>query len=85
MPATAEQLYRDALTLSPEARADLTDRLVASSAEAIVSDIEEAHLAEVRRRIAGVGTGEHRLIEGQQVLSAGRAFLGSLIENGSGR
>ncbi|RYD58489.1 MAG: hypothetical protein EOP83_20835 [Verrucomicrobiaceae bacterium] len=85
MPATAEQLFRDALTLSPEARADLTDRLVASSAEAIVPEIERAHLAEVRRRIGAVDAGEEQLIPGEQVIAGGRALLGSLMEGNSGR
>ena len=78
MPATAEQLFRDALTLSPEARADLTDRLVASSAEAIVPETERAHLAEVRRRIAAVDSEEERLIAGGQVIADGRALLACL-------
>jgi hypothetical protein len=78
MPATAEQLFREALTLSPEARADLTDRLVASSAEAIVPEIERAHLSEVRRRIAAVDSGEERLVAGEQVMAEGRALLASL-------
>jgi len=85
MPATAEQLFRDALSLSPEARADLTDRLVASSAEAIVPEIERAHLAEVRRRIAAVDSGEERLIAGGQVVADGRALLAGLLGKDSGR
>jgi hypothetical protein len=84
MSATAEQLFREALSLSPEARADLTDRLVASSAEAIVPEIERAHLAEVRRRIAGVDSGKERLITGGQVLADGRALLASLMGKNAG-
>ena len=68
----------EALPLSPEDRAELTDRLVVSSAEASLPEIERAHLAEVRRRIARVETGEVPLIPGEQVLAEGRAVLASL-------
>lgn len=80
MPATADQLFLEALSLPPEARADLTDRLVASSAEAIAPDIERAHLVEVRRRMARVQAGQVTPISGEQVLAEGRALLGSLHE-----
>lgn len=79
VPVTAEQLFLDALSLPPEARADLVDRLVASSAEAMDLEIERAHLAEVRRRIARVDSGKVELIPGEQVLSDGRALLASLM------
>ena len=79
MPATADQLFLEALSLPPEARADLTDWLVASSAEAIDPEIERTHLAEVRRRIARIEAGEVQLIPGEQVLAEGRALLASLI------
>ena len=78
VPATADQLFLEAMSLSPEARAELTDRLVASSAEAILPEIERAHLAELRRRIARVEAGEVQLIPGEQVLAEGRAVLASL-------
>ena len=76
--ANADQLFLVALSLSPEDRADLTDRLVASSAEAIVPEIEQAHLAEVRRRVARVEVGEVQLVPGEQVLAEGRAILAGL-------
>lgn len=80
MAATADQLFLEALSLPPEARADLTDRLVASSAEAIAPEIERAHLAEVRRRIARVEAGEVQLVPMEQVLAEGRIMLASLID-----
>ena len=85
MPATADQLFLEALSLPPEARADLTDRLVASSAEAISREIERAHLDEVRRRMARVEAGEVHLLPGEQVLAEGRALLTSLIGEHQGR
>ena len=85
MPATADQLFLEALSLPPEARADLTDRLVASSAEAISPEIERAHLDEVRRRMARVEAGEVQLISGEEVLTEGRALLASLVGERQGR
>ncbi len=78
MPATADQLFLQALSLPPEDRAELTDRLVASAAEAIAPEIERTHLAEVRRRIARVEAGEAQLIPGEQVLAEGRTMLARL-------
>ena len=45
MPTTAEHLYQEALSLPLEARADLTERLVAALAEEIPSEITRAQLA----------------------------------------
>ena len=78
MPATADQLFLEALSLPSEARADLLDRLVNSSAEAINPEIERAHLDEVRQRIARVEAGEAQLVGGDKVLAEGRALLASL-------
>ena len=80
MPATADQLFLEALALPPEARAELTDRLVASSAEAIAPKVERAHLAEVRRRMARLEAGETAPVPGEQVLSEGRVLLAGLLE-----
>ena len=85
MPATADQLFLEALSLPPEARADLTDRLVASSAEAIPLEIERTHLEEVRRRMVRVEASEVHLIPGEQVLAEGRALLASLVAERSVR
>ena len=78
MPVSAEQLFLAALSLPPEARAELTDRLVASSAEAITPEIERAHLEEVRRRVARVDSGEVQLIAGEQILAEGRTLPADL-------
>ena len=80
MPATADQLFREALSLSPEARAELTDRLIASAAETMAPDLERAHLEEVSRRIARVERGEVQLIPGEQVFAEARALLASLSQ-----
>ena len=78
MPAKVDQLFLDALALPLEVRAELTDWLVASAAEALDPEIESAHLEEVRQRIARVETGATPLIPGEQVLGEGRALLSEL-------
>ncbi len=67
MLTTVDQLFLKALSLSTEARADLIDRLVNSTAEAIDPEIERAHLEEIRQRIARLEAGETQLISGHQV------------------
>jgi hypothetical protein len=42
--ATSEEIFRDAMTLSPEARAELTERLVESLAQEISPEIPSAQL-----------------------------------------
>ena len=85
MSDTADQLLLEALSLSAEARAELTDRLVATSAGTISPEVEAAHLAEVRRRIARVEAGGSSLIPGEQVLDDGRALLARLMSERSQR
>jgi len=67
-----EEIFREAMALPPDARAALTDRLVESLAQDISPDISSAQLAEVRRRIAQVESGEVELIPGDEVLARAR-------------
>jgi len=67
--STSEEIFRDAAALPPEARAELAERLIASLAEDVSPEITGAQLAEVRRRIAEVESGEAQLIPGDQVLA----------------
>ena len=60
--ATAEDLYKEALSLPLEARADLTERLVAA-------------LAKVHRRMAQIDSGEMTLIAGEEALARVRTRL----------
>jgi hypothetical protein len=64
--ATTEEVFRDALALRPEVRAELTERLIASLAEDISPEITSGQLAEVRGRIAQVGSGEVALVPGDE-------------------
>ena len=73
--ATSEEIFRDAMALPPEDRAELTERLVESLAQDISPEITEAQLAEVRRRIAQVESGEAELIPGDEALARVRNLL----------
>ena len=75
--ATSEEIFRDAMALPPDARAELTERLVESLAQDVSPEITEAQLAEVRRRIAQVESGEAELIPGDEALARVRSLLQS--------
>ncbi len=67
--ATTEEIFHDAVALPPDARVELTERLIASLTEDISPEIINAQLAEVRRRIAQVESGEAALIPGDEALA----------------
>lgn len=73
--ATTEEIFDDAVALPPDVRAELTERLIASLAEDISPEITSAQLAEVRRRIAQVESGEAVLIPGDEALARVRNLL----------
>ena len=73
--ATSEEIFNDAVALPPDVRAELTERLVASLAEDVSPEITSAQLAEVRRRIAQVESGEVELTPGDEVLARVRNLL----------
>jgi len=73
--ATSEEIFREAMTLSPEVRAELAERLIGSLAEAVSPEITSAQLAEVKRRTAQVESGEVELIPGDEVLARVRRLL----------
>lgn len=73
--ATTEEMFRDAVALPPDVRAELTERLIASLAEDIFPEITNAQLAEVRRRIAQVESGEVALVPGDEALARVRKLL----------
>ena len=72
---TSEEIFREAMTLSPEVRAELAERLIGSLAEDVSPEITTAQLSEVRRRIAEVESGEAELIPGDEVLARARRLL----------
>lgn len=65
----AQKLYLKALTLPVEARADLTDRLIASLGQGIEPEIERAQINEVKRRIAEVESGAVKLVAGSKAMA----------------
>ncbi len=73
--ATSEEIFQDAVALPLDVRAELTERLIASLADDVSLEITEAQLAEVRRRIAQVESGEVALIPGDEVLARVRRLL----------
>lgn len=73
--ATSEEVFREAMTLSPDVRDELAERLIGSLAEDVSPEITSAQLAEVRRRIAEVESGEVELIAGDEVLARARRLL----------
>ena len=72
---TSEEILLDALALPPDARAELTERLVESLARDISPEITSAQLAEVGRRIAQVESGGAVLIPGDEALARVRSLL----------
>src|SRR5206468_2179823 len=75
--ATSEEIFRDAMALPPDARAELTERLIESLVQDISPEISSEQLAEVRRRIAQVESGEVELIPGDEALARVRNLLAS--------
>jgi putative addiction module component (TIGR02574 family) len=73
--ATSEEIFRDAIALPPDARAELTERLIASLADDVSPEIISAQLTEVRRRIAEVESGEAKLIPGDEIFARVRSLL----------
>jgi putative addiction module component (TIGR02574 family) len=73
--ATSEEIFREAMTPSPEVRAELAERLIGSLAEDVSPEITEAQLAEIKRRIADVESGKAKLIPGDEVLARARRLL----------
>ena len=75
--ATSEEIFRDAMALPPDARAELTERLIESLVQDISPEISSEQLAEVQRRIAQVESGEVELIPGDEALARVRNLLAS--------
>lgn len=80
--ATSEEIFRDAVALPTDVRAELAERLIASLAEDISPEISVAQLAEVQRRIAQVESGDTVLIPGDEVLARARNLLAPHLPQG---
>lgn len=75
-PAVA-QILEAAEQLSASERAEIADSIVVSLAHDIPSEIAQAQITEVRRRIAQVEAGETTLIPGEQALAHVRRLVAS--------
>lgn len=67
----------EAERLSVAEREELADRLVESLVRDIPADIQQAHVAEVRRRIAEVESGKVSVVSGEDALQRMRRLVGS--------
>ena len=72
------------MALPPEARAELTERLVERLGQDISPEITSEQLAEVRRRIAQVESGEVKLIPGDEALARVRNLLAQHLPSAEG-
>ena len=77
MTQSVAHILEEAEQLSAHERAELADRLMESLAHDIPSDIAAAQIAEVRRRIAQVESGEVALIPGDEALAHVRQLVAS--------
>lgn len=79
-----EEIFREAMSLAPDVRAELAERLIDSLAKDVSPEITSAHLAEVRRRIAEVESGKAELIPGDEVLVRARTLLARFTPSAEG-
>jgi putative addiction module component (TIGR02574 family) len=77
MTQAVAKILEEAERLSAPERAELADRLVERLAHEIPPDIAQAQIAEVRRRIAQVESGEVALIPGEEALAHVRRLVDS--------
>ena len=73
MPTELEAIEAQALKLSPEERARLADRLIASLFED--KEVEDAWAAEVERPIEEIEAGRSKLIPAGEAVSRARAAV----------
>ena len=73
---TVEQIAKDALSLPPEARALLADKLVASLDTTALSRIDQAWLSEAKRRQQEIRSGTVQTIPANEALANVRHSLG---------
>lgn len=75
MTQAVAQILEEAEQLSAQERAELADLIVESLARDIPSDIAEAQITEIRRRITQVEAGEVTLIPGEEAFAHVRRIL----------
>ena len=73
MSGQLEEVEAEALKLTPEERAHLADRLLASLSDD--AEIEEDWAIEVERRVADIESGHARLVSAAEAIARARAAL----------
>ena len=73
MSSQLEEVEAEALKLTPEERAHLADRLLASLGED--AELEEAWAVEVERRVADIANGRAHLVPAADAIARARAAL----------
>lgn len=76
MSLTVEQIYREALKLSREAKAQLVDRLVDDVCIHIDPDIEREIVATAESRLDEVLSGKEEPVDGPTAMRAARRLVG---------
>lgn len=77
MTKAVADILEEAEQLSAAERAELADRLVESLAHDMPSDLAQAQIVEVRRRITELESGEVALIPGDEALAHVRRLVAS--------
>jgi putative addiction module component len=77
MTQNLARILDEAEQLSVSEREELADRLVESLVRDIPPEIQQAHLTEVRRRMAEVASGEVSLVSGEEALRRVRQLVES--------
>ena len=72
MPDPVEELAQRGLTLSPEDRARLAERLLDSLQEPAIASIEAAWNEEIERRVAAFKRGEVQSFDAEDVFAEAR-------------
>jgi len=72
---TADQLYKEAMKLSPRSKASLVDRLVEDVGVHVDPEVERAHLEVVKTRIDEMESGDVEPIDGPSALKQARRLL----------
>jgi putative addiction module component (TIGR02574 family) len=68
MTKAPPQLVKKALSLPPEARADLVEQLITSLSDAEQSEIDRAWAEEADRRMRAIEAGEMEVVDGEEIL-----------------
>jgi len=75
MPATVNELFKEALLLPTADRATLAEKLVESIETDVEPCLEIAHLHEIQRRRDQVSSGSVRILHGEEVMERARAMI----------